>query len=132
MGQARMTYYLVRRCEEMFGPPIEPGHGLIYRSESRFPWIDLMFDIPAETACEVLSVEYDPAVGAPDYDPEDNHYHYKVRGLEEHGSLNTTEVVSMFDLQGEPRAFTSICEQINRLVQDAGDPRHVRDILKRF
>jgi len=115
-----MTYYLVRRCEEMFGPPIDPGHRLIYRSESRFPWIDRIFDIAAGTVCEVLSVEYDPALGAPDYDPEDNHYHYKVRGLEENGSLNTTEVVSMFDLQGEPRAFGSICDQITRLVQNAG------------
>jgi hypothetical protein len=112
-----MTYYLVRRCEEMFGPPVEPGHRLIYRSESRFPWIDMIFDIAAGTACEVLSVECDPAVGAPDYDPEDNHYHYKVSGLEEHGTINTTEVVSMFDLQGTPDAFTSICDQIEEFIQ---------------
>jgi len=111
------TYHLVRRCEEMFDAPVDVGHKLIYRSKSRFPWIDLIFDLEPGTVCEVLSVEYDPAVGSPDYDPEDNHYHYKVRGLEEHGTLSTTEVVSMFDLQGTPDAFTSICDQIERFIR---------------
>jgi hypothetical protein len=108
---------MVRRCEEIFDAPVDVGHKLIYRSKSRFPWINLIFDLEPGTVCEVLSVEYDPAVGGPDYDPEDNHYHYKVRGLEEHGTINTTEVVSMFDLQGIPGAFASICDQIEQFIQ---------------
>jgi len=117
MGPVGMTYYMVRRCEEMFGAPIEAGDRLVYRARSRFDWIDLVFDMDAGAVCEVLSVQYDPARGSPDYDPEDNHYSYKVSGLEEHGTLNTTEIVSMFDMKGVPDAFTRVCGQIRELVE---------------
>lgn len=100
MGRVEQTYYLVREAEERSGPLVEVGDRLVYRAESRFPWIDPIFDVLPGTAFDVLRVDYDPATGEPDYDGYDNHYHYDLRGLEEHGGLSTTEVVALFDLEG--------------------------------
>jgi len=63
-----------------------------------------------------LKVDYDPAVGEPDFDPWDNYYHYWLRGMEEHGGLSTTEVVALFDLSGSDEAFDSIARQIVEIV----------------
>ena len=108
----------MRLAEERLGPVVAVGDRLVYRAQSRIAWLDPIFDLPPGTVCVVVSIDYDPATGSPDYDESDNHYHYTLRGMEEHGSLNTTEVVSMFDLHGAPRAFNSICEQIIQFVRE--------------
>ena len=100
MGLVQQTYYLVRLAEERLGPVVAVGDRLVYRAQSRIAWLDPIFDLPPGTVCEVVSIGYDPATGAPDYDEFDNHYHYTLRGMEEHGGLSTTEVVALFDLEG--------------------------------
>ena len=100
-----MTYYYCRLADEKFGPVVRAGDRLVYRGASRFAWIDPIFDLEPGTVCQVLSIEYDEAAVAPDYDPYDSHYHYRVRGLEEHGTLVSAEIVALFGLQSCPDAL---------------------------
>ena len=120
MNRAQLTYYLIRRAEEMYGAPVCAGDWLTYRSHSRLPWIDPVFEIRPGRACRVLSVEYDPAIGWPDYDAEDNHYHYRVRPLEHHDTLVTTEIVALFDTRRVPCGFDDVCQQIAHAIQREG------------
>lgn len=123
ISKVKATYFLIRKCEEMFGNPVEKGDKLIYRGNSRFPWIDAIFDIPAGTTFEIEDVIYDPAVpDYPDYinyEPGDNHYYYRVKGLEKHGRLCTTEIVALFDLKTTNEGFDSIAEQIRWILESS-------------
>ena len=113
-----MTYWLCRRAEEAYGSVVHAGDRIVYRSASRFSWIDAVFEIDPGTVCQVLSVEYDEAVGTPDYDEWDNHYYYRIRGLEGHRVLDTTEIISLFEVASRRDAFLPLCAQIKWLIAD--------------
>lgn len=108
MGRVEQAYYLVRLAEERLGPVVAVGDSLVYRAQSRIAWLDPIFDLPPGTVCVVVSIDYDPATGSPDYDESDNHYHYTLRGMEEHGGLSSTEIIALFDLRGDGAFLDSV------------------------
>jgi len=123
MNEVKGTYFFIRVAEELFGNPLQKGDRLTYREDSRFSSIDPIFDLPPGTICEVLDVEYDPAEPGntedQDYNPWDNHYYYHLRGLDEHGRLDTTEIVALFDPVRRSEGFDSIAEQIKQLIEES-------------
>ncbi len=118
MRKVEATYAFIRLLEEENGSLSMPGDVLIYRSVSRFPWIDLIFDLEPGTRCTITSADYDSADQEPDYDPWDNHFHYVLEGLEEHGGLTTTEIISMFDLEMCPAIFDSTAKWVKSQIDD--------------
>jgi len=113
MDKVAFTYYLVRLCEEQFGPVLELDEWLIYNGESRIPWIDPIFDLPPGYACRVLSVVWVRAEGI-GYDPYDNHFAYRLTGLEEHDVIDTTEIIALFELRDEPGTLEEIARRITQ------------------
>ena len=49
MDKIAATYAYFRRFEETSGLIVKPGERLVYMARSRFPWLDMIFDIPAGT-----------------------------------------------------------------------------------
>ena len=60
MTDVELTYSLFRELEEAGMGLLMPRQILTYRSVSRFPWIDLVFDLDPGTNCEITNAEYDP------------------------------------------------------------------------
>ena len=116
MGKIESTYALVRLIEERRAALLAPGQVLVYRSVSRFPWIDLIFDLEPGTRCMVLSADYDSLNSPSESDAFDNHYYYTLEGLEDHGGIVTTEIVAMFDLDGTPDLLEDLAAGVSKAV----------------
>lgn len=110
MNRTEMAYFLVRRAEEEYGPPLDAGQTLVYRAQPRFPWFGEHFDLEAGTRVRIEAVKHDPADSS-DHEPCDNHYYYEIGELAEHGGLATTEVLAWFDPE-IPNDFDVIAEDI--------------------
>ncbi len=117
MGQIEATYALIRAIEEKAGPLLAPGQVLIYRQVSRFPWMDMIFDLPPGTRCVVRTAEYDPLTPLAKHDADDNHYYYILTNLEEHEGIVTTEIVAMFDLERDMGLLDGVADDVMRVVQ---------------
>ena len=125
MNKVELTYYTIRCCEEQFGAPVIDGNALVSRATSRFPWLDPLLALSGGQRYTVKRVTWEDAC-TPDHEPFDNHFHYEVDGLGEHGLLNTTEVVAFFDMAGVPDAFLEVAFQIRRIIGGCSDRRRPR------
>ncbi len=110
MNPTEMTYFLIRRAEEAYGAPVAKGDILVYRNNPRFPWFGEHFDLEPGARLRIEAVKHDPAT-SPDHDPCDNHYHYHISGMAEHGGLSTTEILAWFDPE-IPNDFDRIAQSI--------------------
>jgi hypothetical protein len=118
MPRVEQTYFLVRLIEELAGPIFLPGDRLIYTGQSRLDWIDPVFEKDAGAVAEITAMDYQRADKEPDFDPWDNHYHYAVRGWESHGTLDTTELLCLFDAPRFFPALKTAADKIRLLIEE--------------
>jgi len=113
MDRVAATYFHVRRLEERIGLLARVGERLVYRAQSRLPWIEPPFEEPPGLVEDVLRIEYCEARG-PDNDPWDNHYHFHIAGFEAHGGICSAEVLAFFSPWGDEAGFALLAARVRR------------------